>query len=101
MNRHDSSLQVLEQVSPKVSEVVRATAIKFSQRNRSQEYLPRECVCNVFLDACDGVSLLTADKWRCCLQKQIPDYIHASFADVSTMHGEFPNAEFTMSTIFV
>ena len=36
--------QVLEQVSPKDSDVVRTTAVKFPQKNRNSRYLPRECV---------------------------------------------------------
>jgi len=33
--------QVLDQVSPKPTEVIRATALRYPQKNRSNEFLPR------------------------------------------------------------
>ena len=40
--------QVLDQVSPKPTEVIRATALRYPQKNRSNEFLPRTYYISMF-----------------------------------------------------
>ena len=84
-----SYIQVLDQVSPKPSEVNSATASQYPDRNRNTEYLPGTYM---FLTAYHSVhnyvcllyvAHYVADRYRVLLKGEHPDYIHAAFVHVS------------------
>ena len=85
--------KTLEQVSPKLLEVARRAALMHSDKNRSNDFLPRKSlhthVATQFKNLPSEVIILEfffliADKWRVRLKGRSPgqDYIHASYVHV-------------------
>ena len=79
------SHQVLDQVSPKPSEVNCATASEYPDRNRNTEYLPGilNTVPQTLHYTTVYVDHYVADRYRVLLKGEHPDYIHAAFVHVS------------------
>ena len=80
--------QVLSLVTPKPSEVIRTSAFRFPDVNRSMDFLPRETKCDIKIcrrsenHLCLFLNMTVADIWRVVLKGETKDYIHASFAHV-------------------
>jgi len=90
--------QVLSLVTPKPTEVIRTSALRFPDVNRSTDFLPRETrsddkVCWLM---CTNIFVLflylIADIWRVVLKGESKDYIHASFANVRAMNSLVANS---------
>ncbi len=81
-----SIVQVLEQVSPKPSDVTRLTALAYADKNRDSDFLPRKRTISLCI-LCLTSFFCVADKWRVVLKSQSlkGTYIHASFANVRIM----------------
>ena len=86
----NSPFQVLEQMSPKPDQVGSANAKANMKKNRYTNYLPcKSHGCHMTI-TCRGMCALSrcclsslADKHRVVLKAEHPDYIHATFANVS------------------
>ena len=68
--------------------VVRSSALQFPEKNRSQSFLPRkyfDVMSFLKMYALILIFIIIAERWRVRLKGQTPDYVHASYADVSIL----------------
>jgi len=82
------SYQVLNQVTPNPKGVNCDAAVKNKALNRSMDYLPGETLhvippCVPCMNKSSSWCIHTANKHRVILKQGHPDYIHASFVNVS------------------
>ena len=73
-------------MTPKPTEVIRTSALRFPDVNRSIDFLPCETNMITVFSRCLKIILFViqhvADIWRVVLKGESKDYIHASFANV-------------------
>jgi len=78
-------------VTPKPTEVIRTSALRFPDANRSTDFLPCETrsddkFCCLMCTNFVLFLYLIADIWRVVLKGESKDYIHASFANVRAIN---------------
>ena len=72
---------MLSQVTPNPNDVKREVALHHPDKNRSADFLPRESQTDIQL--LSSLIISAADKHRVTLKGEIPDYIHATYVNVS------------------
>ena len=82
-------------MTPKPTEVIRTSALRFPDVNRSTDFLPRETRQKMMINLSTYVNytnfwamfyIMIADIWRVVLKGESKDYIHASFANVRAIN---------------
>ena len=68
-------------MTPNPNDVKREVALHHPDKNRSADFLPRESQTDIQL--LSSLLISTADKHRVTLKGELPDYIHATYVNVS------------------